>query len=305
MNCCVIFMCFKIKNYFQIYFNRGKEFGFVGHMVCGRVLYIFEDKRMTEDAPKVIEIKKSIQDAFKGDVHYRSIRDVLSPHCASICGGPLQNSKTNNAGTLGILGKLLRIGTDGSHQAKVNVALSSGHVISAGTSALVSTLGEIGVCIWPASSSQNIHDVSIIEIDQERVGHLLHKFLLNEKISVEDIPKERLGYQPVIKYGARTGKTVGYVNVVDTFQMFGNDVMSILPKKSECPNGLFSDKGDSGAIVLTRLGGKLHGLGVIYGGELSLPECKSIHKDTIAVFLKRALDRFTDATQGTIILDKI
>lgn len=256
---------------------------------------------MSKDAKKTEEIKKSIKETFKGAVHYRSIRDSLSPHRALNCGGTFRNSRNGHGGTLGIFGELMREEQGASKQTKIAVALSSGHVISADTPAFVSTIGEIGECIWPLDSSNNIHDVSVIKIDQTRIDDLI--LILNQQILVGEISKEDLKDRYVFKFGATTGKTTGYIGVIDDFQMFGEEVMTIL-SRSEC-SSKFSDKGDSGAIVLTKVGGRLYGIGVVYGGGLKLPDCKNIREETIAVFLKRALDRFTDKTQQIIEFDKI
>lgn len=281
----------------------GSEYGIVGHRLCGDILYIFEDARMSKDAQKTEEIKKSIKEIFKGAVHYRSIRDSLSPHRALNCGGSFRNGRNGHGGTLGIFGELMRVEQGASKQTKIAVALSSGHVISADTPALVSTIGEIGECIWPLDSSNNIHDVSVIKIDQTRIDDLI--LILNQQIIVGEISKEDLRDRYVFKFGATTERTAGHIGVIDDFQMFGEEVMTILPSRSECPRNLFSDRGDSGAIVLTKFQGKLYGIGVVYGGGLELPDCKNIREETIAVFLKRALDRFNDKTNQTIELDKI
>ena len=279
----------------------GKDYGIVGHRLYGDALYIFEDADMSTDAQKTMEIKKSIKENFKGAVHFRSIRDSLSPHRALICAGSFRNSRNGHGGTLGIFGELTRVEQGASKQTKITVALSSGHVISANTPALVSTMGEIGECIWPLDSSNNIHDVSVIKIDQTRIDDLI--LILNQQILVGEISKEDLEDRYVFKFGATTGKTTGYIGVIDDFQMFGEEVMTIL-SRSEC-SSKFSDKGDSGAIVLTKISGRLYGIGVVYGGGLELSDCKNIREETIAVFLKRALDRFTDKTQQTIEFDKI
>lgn len=80
--------------------------------------------------------------------------------------------------------------------------------------------------------------------------------------------------------------------------------MAILPDVSGTS---FSTNGDSGAIVLTILNGKYHGVGVIFGGNLDArgAENNSTQNETIAIFLKNALDRFIRERQMTIEFDKI
>ena len=270
----------------------------MGHKLCGNVLYIFEDKEMQNDVERRKNVHKSIEDAFKGEVRYTAIKDVLTPQSDCICGGPIQNGLNGKTGTLGIFGKLV----ESTQESKLMVALSSGHVISKNTVANVPSLGRVGECIWPEDSSENVLDVSVIIIDQSQIENLLYRF--NEEITVAEIKKEDLGYLPVFKYGATTGETHGHVGVVDNFRLYGDDIMTILPR-ADCPRKVFSEKGDSGAIVLTRINRKFHAVGVVYGGDLKLPGFNNIREETIAVFLRRALDRFSEAKRQTILLDKI
>nr|XP_022309104.1 uncharacterized protein LOC111114878 [Crassostrea virginica] len=282
--------------------KSGKELGIVGHRLCGNVLYVYEDNKMSTDPQKKADLRKCIEENFNGVVCYKSISDVFSPHCALRWGGPLGNGITGRMGTLGIFGTL-RDTIEGPSQSENNIiALSSGHLIHENVAAFLSVNDRIGMCIWPANSSDNILDVSVVKLDQNVIDRI-QTVILNEKITVGDIPKSHLLDQPVFKYGATTGRTDGRINIVDDFQLFDEDVMTILPRRPQ--SNEFSTNGDSGAIVLTRYRGKLHGVGVIYGGCLTLPNCQNIREETIAVFLRRAMDRFTNATQQTIELDRI
>ena len=257
---------------------------------------------MAIDAQKKAELRKCIEENFNGVVCYKSISDVFSPHCAVRWGGPLGNGITGRMGTLGVFGTL-RDTFEGPSQSENNIiALSSGHLIHENVAAVLSVNDRIGMCIWPANSSNNIVDVSVVKLDPIVIDRI-QRVILNEKITVGDIPKSHLLDQPVFKYGATTGRTDGRINIVDDFQLFDEDVMTILPRRPQ--SNEFSTNGDSGAIVLTRYRGKLHGVGVIYGGCLTLPNCQNIREETIAVFLRRAMDRFTNATQQTIELDRI
>ena len=270
----------------------------MGHKLCGNVLYIFEDEEMQNDVERRKKVHKSIENFFKGEVRYAAIKDILTPQSDCICGGPIQNGRNGKIGTLGIFGKLV----EATQESNVIVALSSGHVLSENTVANVPSLGRVGECIWPEDSSQNILDVSVIIIDQSRIENLLYRF--NEEITVAEIKKEHLEYLPVFKIGATTGETHGHIGVVDNFRLFGDDIMTILPR-ADCPRRVFSDKGDSGAIVLTRINRKFQAVGVVYGGYIQVPGFNNIREETIAVFLRRALDRFSEAKRKTILLDKI
>lgn len=76
---------------------------------------------------------------------------------------------------------------------------------------------------------------------------------------------------------------------------------------SDDPESPFSTNGDSGAIVLTILDQNHHGIGVIYGGSLDDRGANSsiTEKESIAIFLKKAIDRFSTEANMTIEFDKI
>lgn len=80
--------------------------------------------------------------------------------------------------------------------------------------------------------------------------------------------------------------------------------MVIIPEDVQFP---FSANGDSGAIVLTKIHGQYHGIAVVYGGEFNIrnSENKSIQKETIAIFLKNAFDRFVKDRKMAIVFDEI
>lgn len=273
----------------------------MGYRLCGNDLYIFEDKTSAV-SPKRLQIKKSIEKAFNGTVVFKPLHDVISPQCAIKLGGYI-GKETGESGTIGIFGKLSS--SEASRAIKENiVAISSGHVIGAGADAFVPGKGRVGKCIWPASSSDSMFDISVIEIDPLLISSL-QKIILDEYITVENIPEEKIENRRVFKIGATTGRTEGTVNI-GNFELFGEKVMAIKPKRSRCPENKFSDEGDSGAIVLTRDKEKLYAVGVIYGDCFNLRESSSHHGDeSIAVFLVNALSRFSTAKQQKIVLDKI
>lgn len=245
------------------------------------------------------QIEKSIKDSFKGAVHFMPFHDVFKQHCAIRCGGYLQNNTNGFRGTIGMFG---RLENRENHDSMQTVAISSAHVISAGTVASLPGGERFGECIWP-DNIENIHDVSVIKIDTSCLN-ILQPSILNERIQIEEIPRDHLNDRKVFKYGAATERTEGLIQKVDDFEIYGNDVLVIVPTDSE---SLFSAKGDSGAIVLTRLHGQNHGIGMIYGGEFNITnsENKSIQNETIAILLKNALDRFVNDRRMAIQFDKI
>lgn len=273
--------------------------GVIGYRLLGNELHIYENEHLTIGAEKRLEIENSIKENFNGQVLFRSLRNVLKPQCTVQCGDYLQSSKTGRKGTLGLFGEMKTALENDSIQ---TIALSSAHVISRGEVACTSAGRRFGECIWPGSTA-NIHDVSIIQIDPSSIS-TLQQTIFNEDIAIEKNSKESLRYREVFKYGATTKKTCGSIEQIDHFNLFGSDVMTI---SSDDPERLFSTNGDSGAIVLTILDGKHHGIGVIYGGHvdnreagINIPE-----NESIAIFLRNALDRFTREKNMSIEFHKI
>lgn len=280
-------------------FYRSSKNGVVGYRLFENELHIYGNEQLTTEYERTVKIESSIKEYFTGQVQFRSLEQILVPQCTIRCGDFIRNNTNDKMGTLGIFGE---IKSTPANKSVKTVALSSPHVISSGDIACSSTGLRFGKCIWPESGG-NIHDVSIIKIDSSMISSL-QRTVFNERITIEDIPKENLYYRQVFKYGAATQETYGLIEKIDHFQLFGRDVMVILPVDSERP---FSTKGDSGAIVLTILNGKYPGVGVIYGGNLDArgAENKSTQNETIAIFMKNALDRFIRDSKMTIEFDKI
>lgn len=280
-------------------FYRSSKNGVLGYRLYENELHIYGNKELTEENERRVKIESSIKDYFTGQVYFRTLEHVLVPQCTAKCGDFLKNNRNNKMGTLGIFGEIKNATENDLVQ---TVALSSAHVISNGDIASLRNGVRLGRCIWPESGG-DIHDVSIVKIDSSMINSL-QKTFFNEHITIEEIPKESLCYRQVIKYGAATQETCGLIEKIDHFQLFGRDVMAILPVDSGTP---FSTNGDSGAIVLTILNGKYHGVGVIFGGYLDTRgvENQSTQNETIAIFLKNALDRFTREKKMTIQFDKI
>lgn len=279
--------------------EKSSKNGVVGYRLFENELHIYGNEQLMKENEKRVEIESSIKECFAGQVHFRSLEQVLVPQCTLKCGDCLRNNTNGKMGTIGIFGKMKYTPANESVQ---TVALSSAHVISSGDIACSSTGVRFGKCIWP-ESGVNIHDVSIIKIDSSMINSL-KRTVFDEHITIDEIPKQNLLYRKVIKYGAATQETCGSITKIDNFQLFGNDVMAILPLDSERP---FSTNGDSGAIVLTKFDKKYHGVGVIFGGYLDArgAENKNTQNETIAIFMKNALDRFIGDRKMTIEFDKI
>lgn len=167
----------------------------------------------------------------------------------------------------------------------------------------------IGSCIWPnekADPISNFHDISVVQLDKSLITNLQRR-ILKEKVIVDELPTADLIDRKVFKYGAKTGKTEGYIQKIDDFKIFGGDVMVIVPRATDDEDRKFSDKGDSGAIVLTKRRDQLYAIGMVYGDQFDLPqaECTSAINESIAIGLKKAVGRFTMHTGVAIDFDEI
>lgn len=279
--------------------KSSRKNGVIGYRLLGNELHIYENEHLRTETERRSEIENCIKNNFKGEVHFRPLNKVLKPQCTVRCGDYLRNDALGIMGTIGMFGEMKN--TLENHSLHT-VALSSPHVISSGDVAGTSTGERIGECIWPGSKA-NIHDVSIIKIDPSVINSL-QRTHLNENITVEERPYGSLRYRDVFKYGATTGRTSGSIEQINDFQLFDRDVMAI---SSDDPENPFSTNGDSGAIVLTIIDGKHYGIGVIYGGSLEDREANSsiTENESIAIFLKKAIDKFTAGKNVTIEFDKI
>lgn len=246
-----------------------------------------------------LEIENSIKENFNGQVHFRSLNTVLKPQNDVKCGGYLLNDAIGKVATVGMFGEINYIFKRDSIQ---TAALSTPHAFSTGDIAFSLNGRRIGECIWPPKRKANIHDVSIVKIESPVISSLQRTFF-NKEIDIEEITEEHL-YRDVFKYGATTQKTTGSIEQIADFQLFDRDVIAI---SSDDPKSPFSKKGDSGAIVLTILHEKYHGIGVLYGEMDSVigENNKTIGQESIAIFLKDALDRFSREKHMTIEFNRI
>lgn len=279
--------------------KTGTKFGIVGYRLCGNELLVFKDGNATKPNKNRKTIEKSIESLFKGTIQFIELKEFLTPHCAVECGGTIQNSRNSRKGTIGIFGMVKQA----NGESCFHVALTSPHVVSKGESAGLSNGSEIGRCIWPPD--EFIHNVSVIRINEDLINSL-QKTRFDKKIIIQEISNQILLNKKVFKYGAGTQKTVGWIAKIDNFELYGRNVMAILPNRSNLSN-LFSDKGDSGAIVLTKIKGEYYAVGMIFGGGTVsyLAECSSVQGESIAIFLKPALDDLRMKGGVHIEFDKI
>lgn len=250
-----------------------------------------------------MQLEKYIEDYFNGTVKITPLETFLKPHCAIKCGGYITNNITNKRGTIGIFGKMRDLVKNDKER---TVVLSSPNLFSDGDTASLPNGEDVGVCFWPVKLEphrENLIDVSIVEIDATRKD-TIQKAVFNEHILVENIPYKDLENRLVFKYGAKTQTTYGWIKKISNFELFERDVLAIIPKS---PATLFSEEGDSGAIVVTIIDGLHHGVGMVYGSHLDLWKTtnKSNKIPTVAIFLKNALERFTRRKEMSIRFEEI
>lgn len=255
------------------------------------------------EAEKKMQLQSYIKDSFKGKVKITPLSKILKPHCAIKCGGYITNDISNKSGTLGVFGKMRDFVHNNQEK---TVALSSPNLFIEGDFASLPNGDNIGVCVWPVKPEppvENICDVSIIEIDSSRIN-TLERTIFKKQIIVEEIPYNDLDYRLVFKYGAKTQTTYGWITKISNFQLFENEVLVILPKS---PAISFSEEGDSGAIVVTKIKGNHLGVGMVYGSDFDVENTSNNNAKnaTIGIFLKNALDRFTARRSMSIQFDEI
>lgn len=283
--------------------KEASEYGVVGYRLLDNKLFVFVDGPLMMGTDKKTQLERSIEDFFNGKVTITPLRTFLKPHCAIKCGGYITNNKINKSGTIGVFGKMRNLVKNDIER---TVALSSPNLFSDGDIASLPNGEDVGVCFWPVKLEpymENIIDVSIVEIDSTRID-TIQRSIFNEHILVEECPYEYLNHRLVFKYGAKTQTTYGWIKKINDFELFERDILTILPKS---PATLFSEEGDSGAIVVTIIGGIHYGVGMVYGSHLDLLNTnnESTKIPTVAIFLKNALERFTRRKQMSISFEEI
>jgi hypothetical protein len=272
------------------------------------------EQAVANNEKEMVSIRKSIKENFVGSVIFHTVNESsFLPHCNVRCGGYLANCDQDmyKKGTVGIFGEIRSpLPKDLSEGSNV-IVLSSGHVICNGQIAHISDehdLKRIGRCIWPNKEefSSNFHDISVVQLD-ESVLTKLKRSIWKTKVIVDELPKADLTDRKVFKYGATTGRTEGYIQKINDFKMFGGDAMIIVPKTSDDEDNKFSEKGDSGAVVLTRIRSQHYAIGMVFGGQFDVleAECRSAKNESIAIGLKKAVNRFSSHRKVTIEFDEI
>lgn len=267
-------------------------------MVKGNTLYLFEDETKSITSNQRQKTLMTIRESFPGKVLVNPIKHVMKLYCGVKCGDFMTNATTNAKATIGIFGEIED--RRGNTKNTSTVFLSSSHFISTGDIVTHRTGTRIGECIYPGTKS-TVDGVSVTLLDPPVTNYL--KYIYGENVKVDELSKEMLVDRKVFKFGATTGTTCGFIQQVGDFQLFEKDVMVIKSKNRDRP---FSLPGDSGAVILTRCGDELYGIGMVIGSYCMDEDGEYNNgKTVIALFLKKAVDRFQNETGFNISFDKI
>lgn len=249
-------------------------------------------------------IPKNIKDEFKS-IKINEMEQLFTIEYGITSGQKLHPKKdnANSYGTLGMIGSFHP--TTGGNSTRC--CISSAHVISANKTAFLRDATVLlGTCIWPPPASDyhiNVQDISVIPLESNI--QICRRQLEDVKL-FEEIERHKLDKRKVFKFGATTGRTLGYVCKTDFYLEIDDPptkVFLIEPFDKSDEESRFSKPGDSGAIVLTKFGQQVQAFSMIFGGEVNIEGVAS--NNSIAVELKHAVSRFEKASKNVLELDTL
>lgn len=281
----------------MIFFSL-REKGLIGYTMENETLVLCFNIRpfnqISEDSMILNNIKREFP---KTKVIY--VRKLYSLHNGITSGEklhPLRN-KPDRYGTVGMIGSF----RPKTGETSTLCCISSPHVISAEQTAFFRDAKVLlGTCIWPPAVPNhqvNVEDISVISLEKH---HQICKRQPEDVKLFEDSDRHRLDKRKVFKFGATTGKTLGFVCKTDFILELGQpiNVFLIEPYDKNDEESTFSEPGDSGAVVLTKFGQRVEAFSMVFAGEVNIPEIAK--NNTIAVELKHAVDRF-EHSHGKIL----
>lgn len=249
-------------------------------------------------------IPKVITDEFES-ININVMEKLFTVHYGIRSGQKLHPEihNANRYGTLGMFGSL-RSKTGGNSS---RCCISSPHVVSGGqTTYILNATVKLGSCIWPPPVQNhhiNVQDISVIPIEANDIQIATRKDEVN---IFDESNRQTLDRRKVFKYGATTDKTEGFICKTDFVLELGNppvNVFLIEPKNKSDEESRFSKPGDSGAVVLTKFGQRVHAFSLIFGGDVNI---KGVAKNnSIAVELKYAINQFQKASDKILELDTL
>lgn len=233
------------------------------------------------------------------------INKLYSLHYEITSGEKLHPFKNNpgSYGTVGMIGTL----RPKTGETSTMCCISSPHVISADESAYFEDATILlGTCIWPPRVPNhhiNVLDISVISL--EKHIRICKRHPGDVKLFEEE-DRHKLDKRKVFKFGATTGKTLGFVCKTDFVLELGNppiNVFLIEPYDKSDEESTFSEPGDSGAVVLTKFGQRVEAFSMIFAGDVNTPDVAK--NNTIAVELKYAVDKFENSHGKTLELNTL
>lgn len=87
-------------------FYRSSKNGVVGYRLFENELHIYGNEQLTTEYEMTVKIESSIKEYFTGQVHFRSLEQILVPQCTIRCGDFIRNNTNDKMGTLGIFGEI-------------------------------------------------------------------------------------------------------------------------------------------------------------------------------------------------------
>lgn len=223
------------------------------------------------------------------------VSKLYSLHYGIISGEKLHpfRNKPGSYGTVGMIGSF----RPKTGETSTMCCISSPHVISADDTAFFRDATVLlGTCIWPPAVPNhevNVQDISVISLE-ERI-QIFRRQPGDVKL-FEEADRHKLDKRKVFKFGATTGKTLGFVCKTDFVLELGKtpiNVFLIEPYDKSDEESTFSEPGDSGAVVLTKFGQRVEAFSMIFAGDVNIPEVAK--NNTIAVELKHAVDKFENS----------
>lgn len=249
-------------------------------------------------------IPKIIKDEFES-ININVMEKLFTVHYG-ITPGKKLHPEIHNAskyGTLGMFGSL-RSKKGGNSR---RCCISSAHVVSGGqTTYILNATVKLGSCIWPPPVQNhhiNVQDISVIPIE---TNDIQLSTLKGEVIVFDEADRQTLDRRKVFKYGATTDKTEGFICKTDFVLELGNppiNVFLIEPKNKSDEESRFSKPGDSGAVVFTKFGQRVHVFSMIFGGDVNIEGVAK--NNSIAVELKYAINQFEKASDKILELDAL
>lgn len=282
--------------------SRLKEKGLLGYTTENNTLILCvksSPNSLTKD-----RIPKIIKDEFKS-IKINKMEQLFTFHCGITSGEKLHPQKDNvsSYGTIGMIGSFHSI----RERNPTRCCISSPHVISKDQVAyFMDAKKKLGKCIWPPRVPNyhiNVQDISIIPLEENDIKISTEEGMIN---IFKETNRDSLDRRKVFKYGATTGRTDGIVCKTNFYLPIKDPPISVFliePRNEAKEKPTFSEPGDSGAVVLTKFGQRVHAFSMIFGGDVNIEGVAK--NNSIAVELKYAVNHFEMTNDKILELDTL